>query len=186
MVLASEWGVGQVLWSMIWFFMFFLWIWLLIAIFADIFRSHDLGGLAKALWVIFVIVTPFLGVLVYMIARGHKMSEHAMESAQAQDAAARAYIQNTVATSSPSDEITRLADLKAQGVITDAEFQQMKSKVVAAWLRCDPLPASGGSAAHAEQTGRIGPGHGRELGLRHPFRPQRLEEVLESGGGAGE
>jgi len=132
MVLAADWGVGQVLWSMIWFFLFFLWIWLLIAIFADIFRSHDLGGVAKALWVIFVIVAPFLGVFVYLIARGHKMSEHAMQQAQAQDAAARQYIQNTVATASPSDELARLADLKAQGVITDAEFQQMKSKVLAA------------------------------------------------------
>ena len=132
MVVATEWGVGQVLWSMIWFTLFFLWIWLLIAVFADIFRSHDLGGFAKALWTIFVIVTPFLGVLVYMIARGHKMNEHALEAAKAQDAAARDYIRQTVATTSPTDELARLADLKAQGVISDVEFQQMKRKVVAA------------------------------------------------------
>ena len=73
-MLATEWGVGQVLWSMVWFFMFFLWIWLLIAIFGDVFRSQDLSGWGKALWTIFVIVTPFLGVLVYLIARGHKMA----------------------------------------------------------------------------------------------------------------
>ena len=130
MVLAAEWGVGQVLWSMIWFTLFFLWIWLLVAVFADVFRSHDLSGWGKALWTIFVIVTPFLGVLVYMIARGHKMNEHALQAAQAQDAAARAYIRDTVATSSPTDELARLADLKAQGVIDENEFQQMKQKVL--------------------------------------------------------
>ena len=93
MFVLAEWGVGQLLWSMLWFFMFFIWIWLLIMVFADIFRSHDLGGLAKALWVIFVIVLPFLGVFVYLIARGHKMSEHAAKDAQAQDAAMRQYVQ---------------------------------------------------------------------------------------------
>ena len=74
---ASEFGSGQVFWSMLWFFLFFIWIWILITVFADIFRSHDLSGWAKALWVIFVIFVPYLGVFVYLIARGHKMSEHA-------------------------------------------------------------------------------------------------------------
>ena len=82
-VLAAEWGTGQVFWSMMWFFIFFIWIYLLIMVFADIFRSHDLSGIAKTLWVIFVILVPYLGVFVYLIARGHKMQEHAMESAQA-------------------------------------------------------------------------------------------------------
>ena len=90
MVLADDFGTGQVLWSMLWFFMFFIWIWLLITVFADIFRSHDMGGVAKFLWVVFVIFIPYLGVFVYLIARGHKMHEHAIEAAQAQDAAARA------------------------------------------------------------------------------------------------
>src|SRR3954454_11775771 len=132
MMLATEWGAGQVFWSMLWFFLFFVWVWLLIAVFSDIFRSHDLGGGAKALWSIFVLVLPYLGVFVYLIARGHKMQEHAVQGAQAQDAAQRAYIRDTVATSSPADEIGRLADLKAQGVISDSEFEQMKSKVLAA------------------------------------------------------
>ena len=130
MVLA-DFGSGQVLWSMLWFFMFFIWIWLLITVFADIFRSHDMGGGAKALWVIFVIIAPFLGIFVYLIARGHKMSEHAMEAAQAQDAAAKAYIQQAAGTAaSPADELARLADLKAKGVITDDEFNKMKAKLV--------------------------------------------------------
>ena len=130
-VLANEFGTGQVLWSLLWFFMFFIWIWLLITVFADIFRSHDLGGVAKALWVIFVVFIPYLGVFVYLIARGHKMHEHAIEAAKAQDAAQRAYIQQAAGTAaSPADEIARLADLKERGVIDDAEFQRLKAKAV--------------------------------------------------------
>jgi hypothetical protein len=131
--LVAEWQVGEVFLSMLWFTMFFIWIWLLIVVFSDIFRSHDLGGFAKFLWVLFIIVLPFLGVFVYLIARGHKMSEHAMQQAQAQDAAARAYIRDTVGASggSAADELGRLADLHSRGVIDDAEFQQMKAKVLA-------------------------------------------------------
>ena len=111
--MLAEWQVGEVFWAMLWFTLFFVWIWLLIAVFGDIFRSHDLGGFAKTLWVVFVIVVPYLGVFVYLIARGHKMSEHAEEAARAQDAATRAYIQDAAGTSSSTaDELTRLADLK--------------------------------------------------------------------------
>jgi hypothetical protein len=132
-MLAEDWGVGQVLWSMIWFTLFFIWIWLLIVVFSDIFRSHDLGGFAKFLWIIFIVFLPYLGVFVYLIARGHKMHEHAMEQAQAIDAAQRAYIKDTVGASggSPADELARLNDLKSQGVIDEAEFQQLKAKVLA-------------------------------------------------------
>jgi hypothetical protein len=130
-MLADGWGVGQVLWSFVWFTLFFIWIWLLIIVFADIFRSHDMGGFAKFAWVLFVIVMPYLGVFVYLIARGPKMSEHAVHDAQAADAANRAYIQSvTGSATSPSDELARLADLKARGVIDDAEFQRMKARVV--------------------------------------------------------
>ena len=129
-VLASEWGTGQVFWSMLWFFMFFIWIWLLIIVFSDIFRSHDLGGVAKALWVIFVILVPYLGVFVYLIARGHKMQEHVVEAAQAQDTAMRQYVQS-VAPVSPADELAKLADLKANGVIDDAEYERLKAKALA-------------------------------------------------------
>ena len=132
-MMLADFGTGQVFLSMMYFFLFFIWIWLLIIVFADIFRSHDLGGFAKALWVIFVIVVPYLGVFVYLIARGHKMSEHAMEAAQAQDAAQRAYVQSVAgAAPSTADELARLADLKAQGVISDAEFEQAKAKAIAA------------------------------------------------------
>ena len=114
MTLADDFGTGQVFWSILWFTMFFIWIWLLIIVFGDIFRSHDLGGWAKALWVIGIIIFPYLGVFVYLIARGHKMQEHALEAAQAQDAAAKQYIQSAVGSSAraPADELARLADLK--------------------------------------------------------------------------
>ena len=128
---ANEFGTGQVFWSMLWFFMFFIWIWLLITVFSDIFRSHDIGGFAKAIWVIFVIVIPYLGVFVYLIARGHKMHEHAVEAMEAQQAANKAYIQQAAGTTpSTADELARIADLKARGVIDDAEFQSMKAKIV--------------------------------------------------------
>ena len=131
-MLASEWGTGEVFLSMLWFFLFFIWIWLLIMVFSDIFRSHDMGGFAKFIWILFVIVLPYLGVFVYLIARGHKMSEHAVQDAQARDAAMRAYVQDAAGTTaSPAAELERLANLKAQGVISDAEFEQLKAKALA-------------------------------------------------------
>jgi hypothetical protein len=126
---ATQWGAGQVFWSMLWFFLFFIWIWLLIIVFSDIFRSHDLSGWAKALWVIFVILVPYLGVFVYLIARGHKMAEHAAEAAAAQDAAARQYIQQVTSTSS-AEELEKLARLREQGVIDEAEYQSLKTKTL--------------------------------------------------------
>jgi hypothetical protein len=131
MMLAADWGTGEVFWSMLWFFLFFIWIWLLIVVFSDIFRSHDLSGWGKALWCIFIFVLPYLGVFVYLIARGHKMSEHAAEAAKQQDAAFRQYVRQTTAAPSTAEELTKLADLKASGAITDAEYQQLKAKALA-------------------------------------------------------
>ena len=129
--LAAEFGTGQVFLSMLWFFLFFIWIWLLIVVFSDLFRSHDLNGWAKAFWVIGIIILPYLGVLLYLIIRGHKMAEHAQQAAAAQDAAAKQYIQQAAGTTpSTADELQRLADLKAQGVITDAEFETAKAKAL--------------------------------------------------------
>ena len=136
MVTAAEFGTGQVLWSMVWFFLFFIWIWLLIVVFGDIFRSRDLSGWSKALWMIFIIVIPYLGVFVYLIARGHKMQEHAMEGARERDAAMRAYVQEAAGTGAPSpaDELHQLAALRDQGVIDEAEFQRLKAKAVNAQM----------------------------------------------------
>jgi hypothetical protein len=130
MVLA-EFGSGQVLWSILWFTMFFIWIWLLILVFSDIFRSPDLGGWAKAIWTIFVIIVPYLGVFVYLIARGHKMGEHAAAAATAADEAQRAYIQSVVNNAgSPADELAKAAELKDKGLLSEDEFQAMKAKIL--------------------------------------------------------
>ncbi len=129
--LASDFGTGQVFLSMLWFFLFFIWIWLLIVVFSDLFRSHDLGGWAKAVWVIGIIILPYLGVLLYLIVRGHKMAEHAQQAAAAQDAAAKQYIQSAAGTTkSTAEEIAHLNDLKTQGVLSDAEFEAAKAKAL--------------------------------------------------------
>ena len=128
---AAEFGTGQVVWSFLWFFMFFIWIWLLIAIFGDIFRSRDLSGWSKAFWSIFIIVLPYLGVFVYLIARGGKMHEHGIEAAQAQEQATRQYVQSVAGSaSSPASQIAQLAELRDQGVLSDAEFEQAKAKAL--------------------------------------------------------
>ena len=129
-MLVADFGSGQALWSIFWFFLFFIWIMILFRVFGDIFMSHDLSGFAKVLWCIFVIFLPYLGVFVYLIARGHKMTEHAMQSAQAQDAAARQYIQSAVSTGSTSDELAKLAALKADGTLSEAEFNAAKAKIL--------------------------------------------------------
>ena len=95
-MLAATFGTGQVFLEILYFFLFLIWIWLLIVIFGDIFRSQDLSGVAKAFWVFFVVVLPYLGVLVYLIARGGKMHEHAMQAQAAQDAAMRQYIRDAM------------------------------------------------------------------------------------------
>jgi len=115
---------------MLWFFLFVIWIMILFRVFADIFRSHDMGGFAKTLWIIFVIFLPFLGVLVYVIARGDNMTKHAMEDAKAQDEAFQTYVQQTAGTSGPADELTKLAALRDSGQITPAEFEAGKAKIL--------------------------------------------------------
>ena len=129
---AAEFGTGQVFWSFLWFFLFFIWIWLLIVVFSDIFRSHDLSGWAKALWIIFVVIVPYLGVFVYLIARGGRMQEHAAADAKRQDTEFRQYVQSATASSSSNtaDDLARLADLRDKGVISEAEFQQAKAKTL--------------------------------------------------------
>jgi len=131
--LASEFGTGQVFLSMLWFFLFFIWIWILITVFADLFRSHDLSGWAKAAWVIFVIILPYLGVFVYLIARGHKMSEHAIQAQQAAQAQFDSQVRAAAGTgggTSVADQLSKLADLKASGAIDDAEFQRLKAQLI--------------------------------------------------------
>jgi len=131
-MLLAEFGTGQVFWSMLWFFLFFIWIWLLMALFGDIFRSADLSGWGKALWSIFIICLPFLGVLVYLIARGSKMQDRAVRDAANRETAFREHVQDVAASSGPTaaDELAKFADLRDRGVITDEEFQQAKAKAL--------------------------------------------------------
>lgn len=132
MIFTAEFGTGQVLWSMLWFFLFVIWIWLLFIVFGDIFRSRDLSGWGKAWWTIFIIVLPYLGVFVYLIARGRDMSERSLQEAQQRDAALRSYVQSATSSNGrgTADEISKLADLRDKGVINEAEFQQAKTKAL--------------------------------------------------------
>ncbi len=129
-MLAYNYPLLNIFWTMLEFFLFFLWIWLLIVIFSDIFRSHDLGGFAKAIWVIFVIIFPLLGVLIYLIARGGKMHERAADQAARQQKAFDNYVKQAAGSSSSVDDLAKLADLKASGAITDAEFEAQKAKLL--------------------------------------------------------
>ncbi|MGO8826003.1 MAG: SHOCT domain-containing protein [Acidimicrobiales bacterium] len=132
-MLASSYPILDAFLTMLYFFLFIIWIWLLIMVFMDIFRSHDMGGWAKALWVIFIIILPFLGVFVYLIARGGKMHERAAQQAADQQKAFDAYVKQAAGTSgdTTADQLSKLAGLKSQGVITDAEFDAQKAKILA-------------------------------------------------------
>jgi ABC-type multidrug transport system fused ATPase/permease subunit len=131
-MLATNYPILDAFLTMLYFFLFVIWIWLLIMVFVDIFRSHDLGGMAKALWVIFIIVLPFLGVFVYVIARGGKMHERAAQQAAQQQKAFDEYVRQTAASGTDTaSQLSKLADLKSQGVINDAEFDAQKAKILA-------------------------------------------------------
>jgi ABC-type multidrug transport system fused ATPase/permease subunit len=132
-MLASSYPILDLFLTMLYFFLFFIWIWLLFTVFIDIFRSHDLGGFAKALWCIFVIIVPFLGVFVYLIARGGKMHERQAQQAAQQQKAFDQYVRQAASTpgEDTASQLSKLADLKSQGVLTDAEFEAQKAKILA-------------------------------------------------------
>jgi hypothetical protein len=129
-VLAYTYPLLSIFWTMLEIFFFIIWIYLLFIVFVDIFRSNDMGGLAKALWVIFVIVLPYLGVFVYLIARGGKMHERAAAQAKQQQKAFDSYVQQAAGGSSTADQLSKLADLKEKGTITEAEFAAEKAKLL--------------------------------------------------------
>lgn len=130
MSILAEFQVGQVLWSIFYIFLFFLWFWLVITIFADIIRSDDLSGWGKALWALGIIVVPFLGVFLYLIVRGDGMGQRAAEQARRSEEAFRAYVQDAAGASSPSDQLSALADLHASGKLDDAEYARAKARVL--------------------------------------------------------
>jgi type VI protein secretion system component VasK len=121
--------------SMLWFFLWILWIWLVVWILMDVFRSDDMGGWAKAAWTIFIIIIPLFGVLVYLIVRGHSMRDRQMREAQAANQAFDARIREAAGTgggSSTAQELSKLSELHDRGVLTDAEFERQKNKILAA------------------------------------------------------
>jgi predicted membrane protein len=128
-MLSATFGVGQALWTMFWFFLFVIWILLLFRVFTDIFRS-DMKGIAKLIWLLFVIITPYLGVFVYLIVRGGKMTENEIKAAQAQEAAVQSYIRQAAGSTGVADELERLAGLRDKGVLSEAEFQAAKGKLI--------------------------------------------------------
>jgi Short C-terminal domain/Phospholipase_D-nuclease N-terminal len=118
-------------WTIIEIFLWVLWFWVLITVFIDIFRSHDLSGWGKALWFLFVLIIPLIGVLVYLIVRGGKMHERMVQQAQQQDQQFRDYVQDAAGSQSPADQLAKLADLRDRGVITNEEFERQKAKILA-------------------------------------------------------
>jgi hypothetical protein len=129
-MLASSYPILDFFWTMLIFFLFIVWIFILFQVIFDIFRSHDMHGGAKALWLIFIILLPFLGVLVYLIARGHKMQEHQLQAAQQQRDQFDTYVRQTAGSGSTADELAKLADLKSKGAISDADYEAAKAKIL--------------------------------------------------------
>jgi len=130
-MLAYDYPILGIFWTMLIWFLWIAWFVLLFRVFADIFRSDDLGGWGKALWCLFTIFVPFLGVLVYLIVRGDSMSHRDVQQAQQREAAFRAYVQETAGSGGTADEVAKLAKLRDDGVITAQEFEQQKAKLLA-------------------------------------------------------
>ncbi|QWZ08797.1 SHOCT domain-containing protein [Nocardioides panacis] len=129
--MSGDFGLGDVLVSMFWFMLLVVWIWMIIAIFGDIFRDHELGGGAKALWTLFIIIIPWLGALVYLIVRGRSMNERALKAAQAHDEQMKAYVRDAAGTStSTADELRKLNELRSEGVLSEEDYEKAKAKTL--------------------------------------------------------
>jgi hypothetical protein len=129
-MLSSTFTFGDALLAVLEFALLFLWIWIAVTVIFDVFRSSDLSNWGKALWLLFILFIPLIGVLVYLIVRGHTMHEHA-EADQARAVAFQRFEQTGGASSGSADELSKLADLKAKGVLSDEEFERAKAKVLA-------------------------------------------------------
>ena len=130
MLFAADYPFLDVFWTMLVFFGWVIWFWLLITVFADLFRRHDISGWGKAGWTLFVIVLPFLGVLVYLIAQGKHMAERKMADAEANRAAFDDYVRRAASDGGPSDQIAKAKQLLDSGAIDAAEFEQLKRKAL--------------------------------------------------------
>lgn len=132
--MLADYSLLDVFWSMLLFFLLVIWIWLLISVVVDLFRDHELSGWAKAAWILFLVVLPMLGVLVYLIARGGQMAERNVQRMADQQAQFDQYIQTTASGatgSSSADELAKLHDLHAKGVLSDEEWAAAKAKALA-------------------------------------------------------
>lgn len=131
MILAYDYPLLSLIWSILWFFLLVAWLMTVFHVIADVFRSHDLGGVAKAVWLLFVLFLPFLGVLAYLIFRGDKMAQRSIDNAQASEAAFRNYVQHAAGGDGPADQLEKLAALHAAGTISDEELKAGKAKILA-------------------------------------------------------
>lgn len=127
---SSSYPALSVFWSIVEVFLWVLWFWILIMVLIDLFRSPDLSGWGKALWFLFVLFIPLIGVLAYLVVRGSSMHERTRQQARQEDQAFRSYVQEAAGPKSAADEITKLAGLRDQGAITTDEFEREKSKIL--------------------------------------------------------
>jgi hypothetical protein len=130
-VIAADYPFLDILWTMFIFFAWVIWFWLLITIFADVFRRHDIGGGTKALWCIFVIITPFIGVFVYLISQSKGMNERNLQSVKAQRQQTDEYIRTVAAADDPASQIAQAKSLLDSGAINQQEFDSLKQKALA-------------------------------------------------------
>ena len=131
MVVATNWTFGQLMWSMLIFFAWILFFWMLFAVIGDVFRRHDLSGLGKAGWIIFMVCLPFLGIFVYLIANSKGMAERNMNQVQQAQASTDAYIKSVASTADPAEQIAKGHELLEKGALTPAEFEQLKASALA-------------------------------------------------------
>ena len=131
MPIAADYPFMDVLWSMIIFFFWVIWIWIVITVLIDVFRRHDIGGFSKALWVIFVVILPWLGVLIYLIAEHDGMRDRSIESVERQRAAMDEYVRETAGGAGSATEIAKAKELLDSGAITQAAFDSIKVKALA-------------------------------------------------------
>jgi len=131
-VLAADYPFLEVLWTMLVFFAFIIWFWILITVFADIFRRKDTSGFSKVLWIIFVIALPYLGVFIYLIANHDGMAERNIKQAQAQQAQMDDYVKSVAGSGGAAAEIEKAKSLLDSGAISQTEFDSIKAKALAA------------------------------------------------------
>jgi hypothetical protein len=131
MAVVQNYPLLEVFWTMLIFFAFVVWIWLLFVVFGDIFRRKDSSGWAKVLWIIFIVLLPYLGVFVYLIAQHSGMQERAIARAEEANEQMASYVRNVASDSSPAEQIAKAQELKQSGAISDAEFEQLKQKALA-------------------------------------------------------